>query len=392
MSECVRESHDGLCVHQDAQSSDQPPMPSHWFFRGGGGLRRLFAAPFVLGCLAVPALTVLYRWSRANPWTCYIIIWPPLLWMGLALAAVLLGIPAVRTRWLLCGMLVWFVGLTMSDDVVQWLKIFPGRSRERFESLRWGVRSSMTREPNSAGLVNMPLRVVTWNIHFGGAGPADEYARQIAALDPDIVFLQYYSARAVEDAIKRSPVLGSYYFARHERDVILSRFPIVPLPNAARVPDQCCACRIDIQPGIQITCVNVHFLRLLLQQRLLVRGWKQPLIAKAIQGMQTDVDELAEFLDSIDGPIILGGDFNLLPSYPALSRIRRDFKDCFKANGYGWGKTVPSKLPALRIDMIFVQPNAEVFYAGAVSTRLSIHRMTLAEVAIPVLPQPRFAK
>jgi endonuclease/exonuclease/phosphatase family metal-dependent hydrolase len=392
MSESVRERHDGLCVHKDAQSSDQPPMPSHWFFRGGGRLRRLLAVPFVLGCLAVLALTVLYRWPRVNPWTCYIIIWPPLLWMGPALATMLLGIPAVRTRWLLCGVLVWCVGLTMSDDVVQWLKLFPGRSRERFEALRWGVRSSMARDANSAGPVNVPLRVVTWNIHFGRAGPGDEYARQIAELDPDIVFLQYYSSRTVEDGIKRSPVLRSYYFTRHEGDVILSRFPMVSLPNAARVPNQCCACRIEIRPGLQITCVNAHFYRLLLQERLQVRGWSQSRVAKMIQGMQTDVDELAELLDSIDGPIILGGDFNLQPNYPALSRIRRDFKDCFKANGYGWGKTVPSKLPALRLDMIFVPPNAEVFYAGAVSTRLSLHRMTLAEVAIPVLPQPRLAK
>jgi endonuclease/exonuclease/phosphatase (EEP) superfamily protein YafD len=324
-----------------------------------------------------------------NPWTCFIIIWPPLLWMGLVLVGMLIGIPAVRTRWLLCGAVIWLAGLAMSDDVAQWFKLFPGRSRERFEALRWGVRSRLARDASPHGPVDMPLRVLTWNVRFGRAAPSDEYARRIAELDPDIVFIQYYSSRTMDEGIKRSPVLRNYYFTRHEGNAILSRFPIIPLPSATKIPNQCCACKIEVQPNFQITCVNVHFIRLLLQEKLQIRNWRPSLIEKEAEGMQADVDELAGFLSSVEGPIILGGDFNLQPSYPALSRLSRDFKDCFAANGYGWGKTVPSKLPALRIDIIFVPRDAAVFYAGAVSTRLSLHRMTLAEVTISPPQTPR---
>ncbi|MCK4375074.1 MAG: hypothetical protein KAX19_07085, partial [Candidatus Brocadiae bacterium] len=59
-------------------------------------------------------------------------------------------------------------------------------------------------------------------------------------------------------------------------------------------------------------------------------------------------------------------------------------KDCFSANGYGWGRTAPAKLPVVRIDMIFVPHHAEVYYASAVPTRFSDHYMMLTEVVVPV--------
>ena len=82
------------------------------------------------------------------------------------------------------------------------------------------------------------------------------------------------------------------------------------------------------------------------------------------------------------GPVILAGDFNLPSHYPEIPAATAGLKDTFSANGYGWGKTVPSWLPALRIDMIFVPQAAHVYYAAAMPTACSDHRPVIAEIGL----------
>ena len=45
---------------------------------------------------------------------------------------------------------------------------------------------------------------------------------------------------------------------------------------------------------------------------------------------------------------------------------------------------MPAKLPAMRVDQIYVPPGSKVYYASSVPTQWSDHYMTLAEVAVPV--------
>ena len=360
------------------------------FLRGAGLLRRLLVIPFLLGCLGVVALVLLFRWPRTDPLVCFVTLWPALIWFSLLLPLIVLGIPSIRLRWVLCGFLLWLIGLAATTDVVQCLKFFPGRSRAGFESARFAVRSYLANADARPDRVDFPLRVVTWNVYYVKTASGHEVIRELAELDPDVVFLQEYVGHILDDAVRQSAQFSGYYFGRHGRNVILSRFPIVPLPADTRSPRYAYACRLELAPGFRVTCISVHLQRVLLQSKPLLRSWSKQKVAIAIECTKEQLDGLAGLIDRCgDTSIILAGDFNVPPRYPDLARVTAGLKDCFAANGYGWGRTVPANhrripLPLMRIDMIFAPRNARVAYAAAVPTKLSDHNMTLAEVLIPV--------
>ena len=85
-----------------------------------------------------------------------------------------------------------------------------------------------------------------------------------------------------------------------------------------------------------------------------------------------------------DVPVLIAGDFNLPPCYADLRRTMAGFQDTFARRGSGWGKTVPAKLPLMRIDMVYAPAQATVYHARALPTRFSDHRPVVVELEVPL--------
>ena len=339
---------------------------------------RLLAVPFFGGCAGVVCMVAIYHWPRANVPVYYFALRPAFLWFALLLPLLLVGILALRLRWFLMGLLVWGVGLGAAEEVLQCLKLSPAQAREAFSAARMGALSNPAEEQQS-----VPLRIVTWNVK-GGTKGADEAVAQLASLKPDIVLMQEFGNWRMQAAIEGSSYFQDYHLGETWRTV-LSRFPVSRVRETPLSRDLGSVWRVEVAPGVHITCVSVHLSKSAIKTQL-IRGWSWRGLQEAVARSERELEQVgaALALHAEEGAVILAGDFNLPVGYPPLRAATATLKDCFSANGYGWGKTALARFPAVRIDMIFVPHDAEVYYASAVPTRFSDHYMALTEVVVPV--------
>jgi len=355
------------------------------FLRKRGWICWLLTAPFFGACMGVVILAGLYHWPKANVPVYYFTVRPAFVWFGALAPFLAVGIFGVRFRWFLCGCLLWTIGFATSEEALEVVRPFAQRARGKFSAARMGLLSYMEHNNPGTQIASIPLRIVTWNVQGGRRG-GQQLFEQLAELEPDIVLMQeFHPAGRLLKALKESGYFSEYDIKGRGR-AILSRFPVSDLTLSAP-RGKFAAWQVEIAPGIRVLCVNVHLSPLALKTQV-VRGWSWKGIESAISRTQSELEELRRMLDLYAGrsPIILAGDFNLPPHYPDLRRATAGLKDCFKANGFGWGKTAPVKLPAIRADMIFVPKGATVYYASAVPTNHSDHYMALAEVSMPVSP------
>lgn len=81
-------------------------------------------------------------------------------------------------------------------------------------------------------------------------------------------------------------------------------------------------------------------------------------------------------------PVIVGGDFNV-PQGDAVFDVLEDrLDDAFAVAGRGTGNTIVNDLPLLRIDQIWVSPHFDVLNARTVESRVSDHRMVIADLRL----------
>jgi endonuclease/exonuclease/phosphatase (EEP) superfamily protein YafD len=354
--------------------------------RRRGLLFVLLALPFVASVAGALALAAVYRWPDVSVTTYYFIVRPPFVWFAMLAPLMAFGLVALRWRWFVVGCVVWLAAFLATQEVLQCLKPFGGRAREQFWSAQMAFHSYLSTRPEIAGTIEVPLRVITWNVD-GGGRDAYRCVEQLAALGPDIVLMQEFMptgggsmAEALEDS-----VFFRDYKVRGQARAILSRWPVQALDDAVLQPGLSSAWRVDVAPGLSLVCLDVHLTPLPIKTEL-VRGLSRSELEKAIAGTRKELTEVNAALAyyARQGPVILAGDFNLPPHYPDLLRARGRFLDCFGTNGYGWGQTAPARLPAMRPDQIYVPPGCQVYYASAIPTRWSDHYMTLTEVAVPV--------
>ena len=356
----------------------RPPF----FLRSRSPLRWLFALPFAAGCAGVVALVVAYHWPPVEAAACFFAACPVFVCFGATLPLVLAGFWGLKLRWFLFGCVLWASGFAATDDVAQWLSLFPGRAREAFESLHGAFLHGANHAPPGQEGMYVPLRVVTWNLASRPRLVANAL-RELADLEPDLVFLQEVNAEVLPGAMRRSDWFASYHLSARYGRALVSRFPITPLPGSPLPPTRGDLSRIEVAPGFRISCMNVHLARRVLVPRL-IRSWSPGGFEDAIEQTKQGLDELRDTLQrhSAHEALLLAGDFNLPPHYPDLRAATRGMIDTFASSGFGWGKTVPAWMPVFRTDMIFVPPDAVVHYAGTVSTKLSDHCMAIAEVSL----------
>ena len=333
--------------------------------------------------MGTAAVIGIYRWPTANLAVSSLVAVPPFVCFLALLPALLAGLPAVRPVWFAPAFLAWLCGFMLIAEGLQFIKPFPGRARRRFAAARklHGEELRTGAAPGSAWAV--PLRLVSWNVR-GGAGLTADGMLQLADLDPDLVFLQECGVGALRAAIARTTHFSDYR-VDGGGNCILSRFPVRRLPNGPLPTSRGRLWAVTVAPGVELRCINVHMKRYLLNPGLM-KHWNPTGVREAAGKTREPLDKLHSELElhQRSGPVILAGDFNLPPHYPDLRHTTASLQDCFKANGYGWGKTVRADLPVFRVDMIYVPGDAHVLYAGVLVGHGSDHRIVLAEVTVPL--------
>ena len=89
-------------------------------------------------------------------------------------------------------------------------------------------------------------------------------------------------------------------------------------------------------------------------------------------------------LETVSEPLVVVGDFNVLPVGGAYKRMRERFQDAWEINGEAAGLSYPADKPAKRIDYIFY-PKAvglRVKRAWVVKTLASDHLPVIADLEI----------
>lgn len=238
------------------------------------------------------------------------------------------------------------------------------------------------------------LRIMTYNVHscvgLDGKLAAERIARVIAQANPDVVALQELDVgRTRSEGEDQAAAIAhylemDYHFhpaihVEEEKygDAILTHLPLRMikagvLPGEGREPRGALWVEIDLH-GTKVNVINTHLglsthERQLQMQALLGPDWLQH--------------------PGCREPTILCGDFNALAGSNVCRLLRGRMKDAQTAlKGHQPKGTYYSRLPAARIDHIFVSPDISVMAIQVPSTRLtrvaSDHLPVLAELHIP---------
>jgi len=229
------------------------------------------------------------------------------------------------------------------------------------------------------------LQVVSYNIRAGrgldGRFDVERTAAVLARLAPDIVALQEVDERVersgrVDQAARLGELLGMDHAFGSFMDFQGGRYGLAILTRvrirAARPlrliegnePRVALAVELDLADGTRLTVVNVHF------------DWVAADSFRIAQARQ-----VAAFLDGLDGPWLLLGDFNDQPGSRTLALFQERAAEARKPATERF--TFPANQPDREIDFIFAAPSG-AWAVGAATvveeTAASDHRPVSATV------------
>jgi vancomycin resistance protein VanJ len=238
-------------------------------------------------------------------------------------------------------------------------------------------------ESNEVGL---SFTVMSYNIWVGN----DQYDSIVGAINemaPDVIGLQEITDRIAKE-IQRD-LADQYPFRAIDGDqAVFSRFPIVArevlLIGDARAPIPVQHIVLDVD-GRQIGIVNAHpHSPQLMASRLLGLRLGYP-SGLANRWRDLEVREMMRAVETMEGPLVVLGDFNLTDLQAVYGEMTQVLLDAHKEVGYGLGFTrtpVRGVGPATwRIDFVFYTPELTALKVTNGDFAGSDHRPVVAELA-----------
>lgn len=254
------------------------------------------------------------------------------------------------------------------------------------------------------------LKLMTWNLHglenFHKKGlPADPAAFQALVYQhrPDVLCVQEFMFDTPEGPNEYLELLREHIGLDHavwrktEELAIFSRYPI--LRSEVRIFGTTNGYRYaDVQMGERIIRVyNVHLRSNAItgltdrvvnsgdprkretwrSVRNILGNFKQAARARAEQ-----VEELIAHISNSPYPVVVGGDFNDIPQSYTYQRISNTLSDAFLAAGSGLGITYAGRIPGLRIDYIFTDPQFTPLACERGKVSFSDHRPVIATIKL----------
>lgn len=209
------------------------------------------------------------------------------------------------------------------------------------------------------------FRVMTYNIHHGEGVDGKLDLERIAALvkqeRADVVALQEVDRNVPRSgkqdiAARLAELTGMQHVFGKNIDLnggeygnaVLSRFPIFEHKQTRY--------RVSIsgeQRGLLEAVLKVHEMEL-------------RLLCTHLDFKKADAERLANVAEALEHlaagkptrPAIWCGDFNAPPQSPTHKAVMEQMADCWPLAGEGPGFTIPVKLPAARIDYVFIEKNS----------------------------------
>ena len=207
-------------------------------------------------------------------------------------------------------------------------------------------------------------------------------------LDKGIVFFQESSTAIKDQLRKRFPKNNFVQFA-NKRATIMCQYPII---NSGILDfkdnyNTCVWADIDFN-GKKIRIYSVHLQSngvTSLASNVRNKGeindpetWNRvgammKMYSRSTVKRLDQVTTLMKDIESIDYPVIVGGDFNDVPQSYLYSRISKELQDAFTYRGTGLGTSFNGSIPALRIDYIFADPDFIVLKFNTHKAKFSDH-------------------
>jgi endonuclease/exonuclease/phosphatase (EEP) superfamily protein YafD len=232
------------------------------------------------------------------------------------------------------------------------------------------------------------IRVVNLNCRKYNPTAADE----VAAWHPDIVLLQESPYPAAVDALAKRLFpdggnrMGAYDCCILTRGA-LSKWPwqLKPSNNLPLEFQQALPVAVEIDgKRLHVVCVHLQGAETDLSFHRL-HAWQRHYLNRVSR--RAEVWELRNRLALnevfVEGPVILGGDFNAPADDAVMRELRTDFVDVVDAVGGGFCNTYPNHFPLHRIDHIFCKGNIQPVRTVTVKTVNSDHRMLIADFVLP---------
>jgi endonuclease/exonuclease/phosphatase (EEP) superfamily protein YafD len=235
-----------------------------------------------------------------------------------------------------------------------------------------------------------PVRLVSWNTQYWHQHvDADVFYRFLRGLDADVYVLQEYvhgphhALTEVDDRARLRSEFPGHHMARAGELITLSRFPIVatpPVAGATRV------LRTDLRVGESTLSVyNVHIpVQYVPGDRLFAGGYGAELRSRH-DARAAEFDGLAADLDTVQGPVVVAGDFN---STGAMGEMRGLFTRLTPANRamrrHPYPASWPAAGPALwQLDWAFTAGVGLRSYRFLPAMGLSDHRAQELHLTVP---------
>ena len=237
------------------------------------------------------------------------------------------------------------------------------------------------------------IRVATFNLHYDLA--ESQLAAIIAAIraqQADVVALQELSP-GVAAAIQQQ-LVDNYPYQVLAPSIelsgmgLISRYPLVERQSQGAAL-QTALLRVG---GNSVTIINVSMTAPEIKRRRLpVVRW-----AKYIRNYRTskrsrEIALLLRTIESVQGPLIVAGDFNLSDREPDYAQLAARLHDSYRETNWGFGNTfpgsldlggVPISLPFLRIDYIWSARGAVPTATQVACGSASDHCMVVAEMRL----------
>jgi endonuclease/exonuclease/phosphatase (EEP) superfamily protein YafD len=269
-----------------------------------------------------------------------------------------------------------------------WIWIFPGlvvawaRPRRLWVALRWPllawslvalVFSEVWRVVIPVSDERHELRVVTMNT----GGGLTEAMREVAELAPDVVLLQEsYSVRDPQALI--TEVFGEGYTGVIGRDAtIIVRGEV--LSSDLGWTNHTFA-RVRLADGREMDVVSLR----MQAPRARTDYWTLDCWRSYSSHRTEHIKELSEIWERVKrlrtgAPMVLGGDFNLVPDSRETDLLGEDLVDSYRAAGRGWYATALAGAQLFRIDKVWGSSELVPRGTSARDSFVSDHKFVVAE-------------
>ncbi len=195
------------------------------------------------------------------------------------------------------------------------------------------------------------MRLISYNVS-GGLDPA-AVGRILAAQQPDVVCLteippagrlRAITRAAALDIVVRAGRRGTGTAILASGSVRVRATDLVPLTSPRDVPSRQASHAIIGVAGLGLSVTAVQF------------GLRPEV-------RRTNLDELLDYLDSIEQPSVIGADLNESIPSPVAAGLAARLQDAHAVAGTGTGLTYPASDPSTRQDFVFVDRSLTVHRA-----------------------------